>query len=33
MTKPPDGRQLAFNSVHKGSRQIYVIDSETGAGE
>ena len=29
----PDGRQLAFNSVHEGSRQIYVIDSETGAGE
>ena len=21
-----DGRQLAFNSVHEGSRQIYVID-------
>ena len=23
----PDGRQLAFNSVHEGSRQIYVIDA------
>ena len=22
----PDGRQLAFNSVHEGSRQVYVID-------
>ena len=24
----PDGRQLAFNSVHEGSRQVYVIDVE-----
>ena len=23
----PDGRQLAFNSVHEGTRQIYVIDA------
>ncbi len=22
----PDGRMLAFNSVHEGSRQVYVID-------
>jgi hypothetical protein len=22
----PDGRQLAFNSVHEGSRQVYVQD-------
>ena len=22
----PDGRQLGFNSVHEGTRQIYVID-------
>ena len=26
-----DGHQLAFNSVHEGSRQIYVIDAETDA--
>ena len=24
----PDGRQLGFNSVHEGTRQIYVIDLE-----
>jgi len=29
----PDGRQLAFNSVHEGSRQIYVIDANPGTGE
>ena len=23
----PDGRQLAFNSVHEGTRQIYVMDA------
>jgi len=22
----PDGKMLAFNSVHEGSRQVYVID-------
>ena len=22
----PDGKQLGFNSVHEGSRQVYVID-------
>jgi Tol biopolymer transport system component len=22
----PDGRMLGFNSVHEGSRQVYVID-------
>ena len=26
----PDGRQLAFNSVHEGSRQIYLIDVKPG---
>ena len=26
----PDGRQLAFNSVHEGSRQVYVIDVDFG---
>ncbi len=29
----PDGRQLAFNSVHEGSRQIYVIDANPDSGE
>jgi Tol biopolymer transport system component len=24
----PDGKQLGFNSVHEGTRQIYVIDLE-----
>ena len=24
----PDGRQIAFNSVHEGSRQVYVRDIE-----
>ncbi|MBP3407454.1 MAG: PD40 domain-containing protein [Kiritimatiellae bacterium] len=22
----PDGRQIAFNSVHEGSRQVYFFD-------
>ena len=26
----PDGRELAFNSVHEGSRQVYVIDVDFG---
>ena len=26
----PDGRQLGFNSVHEGSRQVYVIDVNPG---
>jgi hypothetical protein len=26
----PDGRMLAFNSVHEGSRQVYVIDIKAG---
>ena len=25
----PDGRQIAFNSVHEGSRQVYVRDIST----
>ncbi len=29
----PDGRQLAFNSVHEGSRQVYVIDVDHGASD
>ena len=29
----PDGGQLAFNSVHEGSRQIYLLDVGTGAGK
>lgn len=22
----PDGKQIAFNSVHEGSRQVYIFD-------
>ena len=29
----PDGRQIAFNSVHEGSRQVYVRDIEGQEGE
>ena len=28
----PDGRQLGFNSVHEGSRQVYVIDVKNRVG-
>ena len=29
----PDGKQLGFNSVHEGSRQVYVIDIEEDQGK